>query len=166
MRKGKVIVMIKITANSAEEMHYLGERFGQLAKPGYFFALDGDLGAGKTTLSQGIAKGLGIEDLVSSPTFTIIHEYETGRLPLYHMDVYRLKHPEELYDLGYEEYFYGEGFTVVEWANIIEPLLPEEYLGIYIRVTAEGRVLELEPHGEEYERLIEELTGCDYTKYR
>ena len=166
MRKGKVIMMINITAKSAEEMNYLGERFGQLAKPGYFLALDGDLGAGKTTLSQGIAKGLGITDLVSSPTFTIIHEYETGRLPFYHMDVYRLKHPEELYDLGYEEYFYGEGFTVVEWANIIESLLPEEYLGIYIRVTAEGRVLELEPHGEEYERLIEELTGCDYTKYR
>lgn len=158
--------MIRITAKTSQEMEYLGRRIGQLAQPGQLLALDGDLGAGKTVLSKGIALGLDIEELISSPTFTIIHQYEQGRMPLYHMDVYRLKQPEELYDLGYEEYFYGQGLTVVEWASLIEPFLPEEYLGIHIGVTTAGRVLEFSPHGVAYEQLIEELTGCDYTKYR
>ena len=109
---------------------------------------------------------LNIAEDINSPTFTIIHEYETGRLPLYHMDVYRLIQPEEMYDLGYEEYFYGEGVTVVEWAQMIESLLPEEYLGIEIVVLPEGRELRLVPYGARYEHLIEELTGCDYSKYR
>lgn len=158
--------MIKIITKTPQELEYLGKRLAQLVQPGDFLALDGDLGAGKTLLTQGIAQGLEVTEEISSPTFTIIHEYESGRLPLYHMDVYRLKQPEEMYDLGYEEYFYGEGVTVVEWAQIIEPLLPDDYLGLEIAVVPEGRELRFAPHGARYERLIEELTGCDYSKYR
>ena len=158
--------MIKIITKTPQELAYLGSRMAQLVEPGDFLALDGDLGAGKTLFTQGMAEGLGVTDDISSPTFTIIHEYESGRLPLYHMDVYRLKHPEEMYDLGYEEYFYGEGVTVVEWAQIIEPLLPDEYLAMEIAVVPEGRELRLVAHGARYEHLIEELTGCDYSKYR
>ena len=158
--------MIKIITKTPQELEYLGSRMAQLVGPGDFLALDGDLGAGKTLFTQGMAQGLEITEDISSPTFTIIHEYESGRLPLYHMDVYRLKHPEEMYDLGYEEYFYGEGVTVVEWAQIIESLLPDEYLGIEIGVIPEGRELRFFPHGSRYEHLIEELTGCDYSKYR
>lgn len=158
--------MIKIVTKTPQELSYLGERMAQLVQPGDFIALDGDLGAGKTLLTQGLAQGLHIVDDISSPTFTIIHEYESGRLPLYHMDVYRLKQPEDLYDLGYEEYFYGEGVTVVEWAQIVAPLLPDAYLGIEIMVVPEGRELCFAPHGARYEHLIEELTGCDYSKYR
>ena len=158
--------MIKIVTKTPQELEYLGSRMAELVAPGDFIALDGDLGAGKTLMTQGMAKGLGVTEEIVSPTFTIIHEYETGRLPLYHMDVYRLKQPEEMYDLGYEEYFYGEGVTVVEWAQIIEPLLPDEYLGMEISVVPEGRELSFVRHGDRYERLIEELTGCDYSKYR
>lgn len=158
--------MIKIITKTPQELEYLGKRMAQLMIPGDFLALDGDLGAGKTLFTQGMAQGLGVTEDISSPTFTIIHEYESGRLPLYHMDVYRLKYPEEMYDLGYEEYFYGEGVTVVEWAQIIESLLPDEYLGIEIKVIHEGRELCFTPHGARYEHLIEELTGCDYSKYR
>ncbi len=158
--------MIKIITKTPQELSYLGNRMAQLVQPGDLIALDGDLGAGKTLLTQGLAQGLEITEDISSPTFTIIHEYESGRLPLYHMDVYRLKQPEEMYDLGYEEYFYGEGVTVVEWAQRIEALLPDLYLGIEILVVPEGRALCFSPHGARYERFIEELTGCDYSKYR
>lgn len=82
------------------------------------------------------------------------------------MDVYRIKHPEEMYDLGYEEYFYGNGITVVEWAQLIAELLPEEYLGIEIAIVPEGRELRFSPYGAHYEHILEELTGCDYSKYR
>lgn len=158
--------MIKIITKTPQELEYLGKRMAQLVRPGDFLALDGDLGAGKTLFTQGMAQGLEIAEDITSPTFTIIHEYQSGKLPLYHMDVYRLKQPEELYDLGYEEYFYGEGVTVVEWAQLIAPLLPEEYLGIEIAVVPEGRELHFFPHGIRYEHMIEELTGCDYSKYR
>ena len=137
-----------------------------MLQPGGFLAVDGDLGAGKTLFTQGLAQGLEVVEEISSPTFTIIHEYESGRLPLYHMDVYRIKHPEEMYDLGYEEYFYGNGITVVEWAQLIAELLPEEYLGIEIAIVPEGRELRFSPYGAHYEHILEELTGCDYSKYR
>ncbi len=158
--------MIKIITKTPQELEYLGKRMAQLVRPGDFLALDGDLGAGKTLFTQGMAQGLEIAENITSPTFTIIHEYQSGKLPLYHMDVYRLKQPEELYDLGYEEYFYGAGVTVVEWAQLIAPLLPEEYLGIEIAVMPDGRELRFFPHGTRYEHMIEELTGCDYSKYR
>lgn len=158
--------MIKIITKTPQELEYLGTRMAQFLQAGDFFALDGDLGAGKTLFTQGLARGLEVKEDIASPTFTIIHEYESGRLPLYHMDVYRLKQPEELYDLGYEEYFYGQGVTVVEWAQIIEPLLPDTYLGIELAVVPEGREMRFHPHGARYEKMLEELTGCDYSKYR
>ena len=158
--------MIKIVTKTPQELTYLGERLAAFLQAGDFIALDGELGAGKTTLSQGIAKGLGVTDLVNSPTFTLIHEYSSGRLPLYHFDVYRLKKAEELKDLGYEEYFYGDGVTVVEWAEMIEAYLPEAYLHLVISHVPEGREIALLAQGQRYETLVEELTGCDYSKYR
>lgn len=158
--------MIKIITKTPQELEYVGKRMAQFVNAGDFLALDGDLGAGKTLFTQGLAQGLNVLEDINSPTFTIIHEYESGKLPLYHMDVYRLKQPEEMYDLGYEEYFYGNGVTVVEWAQIIESLLPDEYLAIEIVVIPEGRELRFTPYGEHYEHLIEELTGCDYSMYR
>lgn len=157
--------MMKVITKTPQDLEDLGMRMADLFQPGDFLALDGDLGAGKTLMTQGIAKGLKVTEDINSPTFTIIHEYESGRLPLYHMDVYRLKQPEEMYDLGYEEYFYGEGVTVVEWAEIIEPLLPDDYLQIYLNRVPEGRELHLIPHGARYEQMIEELADRENIKY-
>lgn len=109
-----------------KETERIGEAIGRAAKPGMIIALIGDLGTGKTTLTKSIARGLGVTETVTSPTFNIIREYRSGRIPLYHFDVYRIADPEEMYELGYEEYFYGDGICVVEWADIIEELLPEE----------------------------------------
>lgn len=158
--------MLKIITKTPQELLYLGERMATFLQAGDLIALDGDLGAGKTTLTQGLAKGLGVKDIVNSPTFTLIHEYQGSQLPLYHFDVYRLEKPEELEDLGYEEYFYGEGVTVVEWAEMIGDYLPENYLHLLIGHVPEGREIALVAKGERYEKLIEELTGCDYSKYR
>lgn len=117
--------------NEAEAVDF-GIKIGREAAPGTVIALMGDLGAGKTTLTKSIAKGLGIEEVITSPTFTIVKEYETGRLPLYHFDVYRIGDVDEMYELGYEEYFYGEGVCVVEWANLIEDIMPEDAVQIHI----------------------------------
>ena len=109
---------------SAEETAALGEKLGREAKPGDVCTLMGDLGVGKTVLTQGIAKGLGITEPISSPTFTIVQVYEEGRLPFYHFDVYRIGDIEEMDEIGYEDYFYGQGLTMIEWANLIEEILP------------------------------------------
>ncbi len=114
------------------ETEKLGERIGQAAVPGMVVALIGDLGTGKTTLTKSIARGLGVTETVTSPTFNIIREYKSGRIPLYHFDVYRIADPDEMFELGYEEYFYGDGICVVEWADIIEELLPEDAVIIHI----------------------------------
>ena len=114
------------------ETEKLGERIGQAAVPGMVVALIGDLGTGKTTLTKSIARGLGVTETVTSPTFNIIREYKSGRIPLYHFDVYRIADPDEMFELGYEEYFYGDGICVVEWADIIEELLPED--AVIIRI--------------------------------
>ncbi|MCR5033917.1 MAG: tRNA (adenosine(37)-N6)-threonylcarbamoyltransferase complex ATPase subunit type 1 TsaE [Clostridia bacterium] len=114
------------------ETEKLGERIGQAAVPGMVVALIGDLGTGKTTLTKAIARGLGVTETVTSPTFNIIREYKSGRVPLYHFDVYRIADPDEMFELGYEEYFYGDGICVVEWADIIEELLPEDAVIIHI----------------------------------
>ena len=115
-----------------KETEKLGEEIGRAAKPGTVVALIGDLGTGKTTLTKSIARGLGVTETVTSPTFNIIREYKSGRIPLYHFDVYRIADPEEMFELGYEEYFYGDGICVVEWADIIEELLPEDAVIIHI----------------------------------
>jgi len=114
------------------ETEKLGERIGQAAVPGMVVALIGDLGTGKTTLTKSIARGLGVTETVTSPTFNIIREYKSGRIPLYHFDVYRIADPDEMFELGYEEYFYGDGICIVEWADIIEELLPEDAVIIHI----------------------------------
>ncbi len=120
-----------ILHNEQETIEY-GKRLGQQAAPGQILALTGDLGAGKTTLTKSIAAGLGISEMITSPTFTIVKEYHSGRLPLYHFDVYRIGDIDEMYELGYEEYFFGSGLCVVEWADLIEELIPEEAMWISI----------------------------------
>ena len=122
----------EIETYSAAETFALGETIGKEAKPGQVYALLGDLGVGKTVLIQGVAKGLGIDGPVNSPTFTIVQVYENGRLPFYHFDVYRIGDVEEMDEIGYEEYFYGEGVSFVEWANLVEEIMPKETIRITI----------------------------------
>ena len=110
---------------SPEETNALGKRLGAEAKPGDVYTLVGELGVGKTVFTQGIAEGLGITAPVSSPTFTIVQVYEEGRMPFYHFDVYRIGDIEEMDEIGYEDYFYGDGLCMIEWANLIEEILPE-----------------------------------------
>ncbi|MGO5015002.1 tRNA (adenosine(37)-N6)-threonylcarbamoyltransferase complex ATPase subunit type 1 TsaE [Niallia sp. Sow4_A1] len=142
-------------ADNVEETISFAERIGLLLKAGDVITLEGDLGAGKTTFTKGIAKGLGIAKTVNSPTFTIIKEYQ-GILPLYHMDVYRLKDSEE--DLGFEEYFEGDGVTVVEWAHLIEDQLPIEFLQIQLFYDdTSGRKIVLFPKGSRYMQLCKEI---------
>ena len=112
-------------SNGWQETFALGERLGRVAEPGQLICLNGDLGVGKTVFTQGFAKGLGIAQPVNSPTFTILQVYEEGRLPFYHFDVYRIADPEEMYELGYEDYFFGQGVCIVEWSVLIEELLPQ-----------------------------------------
>lgn len=141
-----------------ESMRCLGSRLGGLLRPGDVVCLNGELGAGKTTLAQGIALGLGVAEPVTSPTFTIIHEYQ-GRLPLYHMDAYRLANPLELADLGLDEYLYGNGVTVIEWAGKVIDLLPFVYLAVDIEYldAGAGRRVTLRAQGDEMEILVGEL---------
>lgn len=121
-----------IETNSAEETFALGKALGEKAFPGQIYTLDGDLGTGKTVFTQGVAAGLGITEAISSPTFTIIQEYDTGRLPLYHFDVYRIGDIEEMEEIGYDDYFFGEGICLIEWADLIREILPEHVIRITI----------------------------------
>ena len=121
-----------IETYSAEETFELGRLIGQQAKAGEVYTLTGDLGVGKTVLTQGVAAGLDIEEPVNSPTFTIVQIYEEGRLPFYHFDVYRIGDVEEMDEIGYEDYFYGDGICLIEWANLIEEILPPAYRQITI----------------------------------
>lgn len=137
---------------SPEETFALGQTLGRRAQPGEVYTLVGDLGVGKTVLTQGIAKGLSIEEPVSSPTFTIVQVYEEGRMPFYHFDVYRIGDIEEMDEIGYEDYFYGQGLTMIEWANLITEILPEHYRQILIEKDLEK--------GFDYRRItIEEIGG-------
>ncbi len=122
---------------SPEETFAIGEQFGREAKPGQVLALTGDLGVGKTLFTQGLAKGLGIEGPVSSPTFTIVQVYENGRIPFYHFDVYRIADPEEMDEIGFDDYVYGEGICLIEWAELIEDILPENCTRITIEKNLE-----------------------------
>lgn len=114
-----------------EETRKIGEMVGEKAKQGQIYCLNGDLGTGKTVFTKGFALGLGITEHITSPTFTIINVYE-GRLSFYHFDVYRIEEPEELYELGYEEYFFGDGVCLIEWAELIKELLPKNVININI----------------------------------
>ena len=122
----------KIETYSPEETFELGVSIGKNAVPGQVFALLGDLGVGKTVFIKGVAKGLGITEPVNSPTFTIVQVYEEGRLPFYHFDVYRIADIEEMDEIGYEEYFFGNGVCFVEWANLIEEIMPKNTIRITI----------------------------------
>ena len=136
---------------SEEETRSAGQSLAKEAAAGQIFSLLGDLGVGKTIFTKGFARGLGITEPVSSPTFTIVQIYEEGRLPFYHFDVYRIGDPEEMDEIGYEDYFFGEGVCMVEWANLIEELMPPETVWItieknlekgfdYRRITIESKV--------------------------
>lgn len=115
-----------------EDTFRLGRQMGEKAQKGWVYTLTGDLGAGKTVFSKGLAAGLGIRDIVSSPTFTILQIYEEGRLPFYHFDVYRIGDISEMEEIGYEDFFYGEGVCLIEWAELIRELLPERYTSVTI----------------------------------
>jgi tRNA threonylcarbamoyladenosine biosynthesis protein TsaE len=145
----------ELIMHSPEETMSLARKLGEKLEAGSVVTLEGDLGAGKTTFTKGLAKGLGIEKTINSPTFTIIKEYQ-GRLPLYHMDVYRLE--DEMEDLGFDEYFEGDGVTVIEWAHLIKTQLPKERLNIYLFHHGDHqRKLVMEPMGERYEQLCKEI---------
>lgn len=126
-----------IETNSPEETFALGRQIGEQAEPGEVYTLIGDLGVGKTVFTQGLAVGLGIHDAVNSPTFTIVQVYEDGRIPFYHFDVYRIGDVEEMDEVGYEDYVYGEGVSLIEWADLIEEILPEHYRRITIEKNPE-----------------------------
>ena len=150
--------MIKnIYLNNDQETREIGFKLGKLLKPGSIVCLIGDLGAGKTTMTQSLAEALEVDDYITSPTFTIVNQYE-GKMPLYHFDVYRIGCSEEMYDIGFEEYINGDGVCIIEWANIIEDILPDEYLKIELNYKDMGREMTLIPYGEEYEKIDEELT--------
>jgi len=125
-------MMIIKESNSREDTYRIGQELGEQAVPGQVFCFFGDLGVGKTIFSQGFAKGLGVNDIVNSPTFTIVKEYDDGRLPLYHFDVYRIGDVDEMEEIGYNEMVYGDGVCLIEWANLIEEILPDHYQKITI----------------------------------
>ena len=145
----------EIRTNSAIETKNVAKKLGSLVSSGDVITLEGDLGAGKTTFTQGLAVGLDVKRNVTSPTFTIIKEYQ-GRLPLYHMDVYRLEDSDE--DIGFDEYFYGNGITIIEWAQFIEEFLPKNRLDIYIEVIDQDRrKIICQSSDSYYDTLIKEL---------
>ena len=139
-----------LESRSPEQTFQIGVRLGQKAKPGQVYTLTGDLGVGKTVFTQGFAKGLGIEEPVCSPTFTIVQEYGEGRLPFYHFDVYRIGDVEEMDEVGYEDYIMVQGVSLIEWAGLIEEILPENRTEVIIEKDLE--------QGFEYRRItIEEM---------
>ena len=121
-----------IETRSPEETFETGFRMGERARAGQVYTLAGDLGVGKTVFTQGFAKGLGVEEHVNSPTFTIVQEYEDGRMPFYHFDVYRIGDISEMDEIGYEDCFYGDGVSLIEWADLIREILPDHYTQITI----------------------------------
>lgn len=150
--------MKKIICRNIDETKKIGYKLGSLLQKGDIVCLTGDLGAGKTTLTKSIALGLDVKEDVTSPTFTIINEYD-GRLPVYHFDVYRIMDIDEMYDIGYEEYFYGNGACIVEWASQIKELIPKDHLWIEIKLGSDinNREFYIEGTTEHYKSIIEEL---------
>lgn len=139
---------MKIELNSLKDTEKLGEQLGKVLKEGDILCLNGDLGAGKTTLTKSIGVGLGVDEYITSPTFSLINEYR-GRIPVYHFDVYRLENVDELDDLGFDEYFFGEGVCIIEWAEKIEKMLPKEIV-----------ILDIEK-GEDIDKRIVSITGTN-----
>lgn len=143
-------------SHNEEELIEWGERLGKFLKKNDVIVLTGDLGAGKTTFTKGIAKGLEIRQMVKSPTYTIIREYE-GRLPLYHLDVYRIGNDPDSIDL--DEFLFGQGVTVIEWGELLETSLPTQYLAVTILKKNDGRELVFEARGERAEELVRDLSN-------
>ena len=144
-----------IETHDPEETFEVGRTIGMNAKPGQIYTLTGDLGVGKTVFTQGVAAGLGITEPVNSPTFTIIQEYEDGRLPFYHFDVFCIGDLEELEEIGYDDYFFGQGICLIEWAELIEEILPEKRIEVTIEKDLEKgfeyRKITIEERGEKTE---------------
>ena len=144
-----------IETHDPDETFEVGRKIGMNAKPGQIYTLTGDLGVGKTVFTQGVAAGLGITEPVNSPTFTIIQEYEDGRLPFYHFDVYRIGDLEEMEEIGYDDYFFGQGICLIEWAELIEEILPEKRIEVTIEKDLEKgfeyRKITIEERGEKTE---------------
>ena len=144
-----------IETHDPEETFEVGRTIGMNAKPGQIYTLTGDLGVGKTVFTQGVAAGLGITEPVNSPTFTIIQEYEDGRLPFYHFDVYRIGDLEEMEEIGYDDYFFGQGICLIEWAELIEEILTEKRIEVTIEKDLEKgfeyRKITIEERGEKTE---------------
>ena len=134
-----------IETNSDKDTFEFGKQLGEKAEPGTVICLDGDLGTGKTVIAKGIAAGLGVKEPVSSPTFTILQEYRDGRMPLFHFDVYRIGDPEEMEEIGFFDYIYGDGVCLIEWAHLIEELIPEDAVKIIIERD--------EKKGDDYRRI-------------
>ncbi|MDD4440079.1 MAG: tRNA (adenosine(37)-N6)-threonylcarbamoyltransferase complex ATPase subunit type 1 TsaE [Tissierellia bacterium] len=149
---------MKIIANNLKDTEKLGKLIAKYIEKGTVICLDGELGVGKTSLTRFIAEEFGVKENIVSPTFTVIKEYE-GRLPFYHMDVYRIDSEDDMYDLGCDEYIYSEGVTVIEWADQIKGILPEERINIEIkRIDDEKREINIEGKGLIFEKLVSELT--------
>ena len=145
--------------NTINETTKLGSNLGKMLKPGDVICLTGDLGTGKTHITKGIALGLGITDIITSPTFNIFNEYTTGRLKLNHFDVYRVSDPDEIYAIGFDDYIFSDAVSIIEWANYIEDILPKEYLHIHIEKNLDNgenfRTITLTPYGERYNYIKE-----------
>jgi tRNA threonylcarbamoyladenosine biosynthesis protein TsaE len=152
---------LTIITNSPEETKKIGKEIGKLARPGDLLAFYGELGAGKTCFIQGISQQLEVKDYVTSPSFTIINEYQ-GKIPIYHFDLFRLNSAEEILELGYEEYFYGEGLTVIEWAEKIEQLLPREHLKIDIKFKDRyERIITFISQEDRFKKFLKELSRIE-----
>ncbi len=149
--------MLQLTTKTVEETEQIGEQLGKLAGPGMVVLLTGELGAGKTAFARGVARGLGVKGPVTSPSFTLVEEHQ-GRIPLYHLDVYRLNAPDELLDIGYEEYVYGHGICLIEWGDLVRELLPPDHLEVRITGIGAERKVTFLPSGAYYQELVRELT--------
>lgn len=145
--------------NGVEETTSIGVALGKLLRAGDIICLTGDLGTGKTHITKGIARGLSIDEYITSPTFTIVNEYDSGRLKLNHFDVYRVSDPDEIYAIGFDDYIFSDAVSIIEWANYIEDILPNEYLHIHLEKDLEKgedfRKITLKPYGERYNYIKE-----------
>jgi len=156
---------MKLTVNNLKDTEQIGQIISHCLEKGTVLCLDGDLGVGKTSLTQFIAREFGIDEYITSPTFAIIKEYQ-GRLPFYHMDVYRIDSEDDMYDLGYDEYIYSEGVTIIEWSHKIEGILPEDRINIEIqRLNDQSRLMIIDGKGSTYEKLTQELKKYENTCY-
>lgn len=149
--------MKKIFLENEESTKKIGEIIGEKLFNGAILCLNGDLGAGKTTLTKSIAKALKIDEDITSPTFTIVNEYTEGSIPLYHFDVYRIGEPDEMYDIGFDEYINSDGVCIIEWSSIIRDILPKEKLEINLNYSGTGREIEIISYGDKYKKMVEEM---------